>query len=152
MKFWDSSAIVPLLVREPTSEKVESLLHRDPDMVVWWGTPVECRSALARVRREGSLLESSLRKCMALLDHLRARALEVQPVEEVRARAERLLLVHPLRAADALQLAASLIWCRERPQGVKFVSLDDRLRGAAVLEGFTVLPYPEEVHDADFPG
>lgn len=151
MRFWDSSAIVPLLLREPTTEKIESLLHRDPDLVMWWGTPSECVSALARVRREGSLSKSSLSKCLTLLDHLRARSLEVQPVDEVRARAERLLLVHPLRAADALQLAASLIWCRERPRGVKFVSLDDRLRGAAVLEGFSVLPYPEEVHDADFP-
>jgi uncharacterized protein len=151
LRFWDSTAILPLLVREPTTDKVEGLLHRDPDLVIWWGTPAECVSALARVRHEGGLSRSSLRRCLEILDHLRARALEVQPVEEVRARAERLLLVHPLRASSALQLAASLIWCRERPRGVKLVSFDALLRGAAVLEGFTVLPYPEEVHDADFP-
>src|SRR5262249_26471123 len=105
----------------------------------------------ARVRRSDDLSDTGLRRSLKLLEHLRARVLEVQPVEEVRARAERLLLVHPLRAADSLQLAAALIWCRERPRGVKFVSLDDRLRGGVALEGFPVLPYPEDVHEGDAP-
>jgi len=65
----------------------------------------------------------------------------------VRARAARLLSLHPLRAADALQLAAALVWCRERTAEAPFVCLDDRLRLAAAREGFRVLPYAEEVHE-----
>jgi len=151
MKFWDSSAVVPLLVREPTSEQIEAVLRLDPEIVLWWATPVECASALMRVHREGDLTSSGLHRAQALLESLRERAYEIQPVEEVRARAQRLLAVHRLRAADSLQLAAALVWCRERPQGVRFVCLDDRLRGAAVLEGFLVVPYAEVVHDEELP-
>jgi len=147
VKFWDSSALVPLLVRQPASERLEGLLRRDPAVVLWWGAAVECASALARLQREGTLQRSGLRQAHQVLDHLRARAFEVEPVEEVRARALRLLAVHPLRAADSLQLAAALLWCRERPQRVGFVSLDDALRLAAGAEGFQVMPYGEDVHE-----
>lgn len=142
MRFWDSSALIPLLVREPTSEKLENLLRLDPELVLWWATPVECASALARLSREGNLTGSGLRQAQELLESLRGQAYEVQPVEEVRARAQRLLAVHRLRAADSLQLAAALVWCRERPQGVRFVCLDDRLNTAAGLEGFSLQPEP----------
>ncbi len=148
MKFWDSSALVPLLLRQPTSERLEGLLRRDPAIVLWWAGAVECASALARLQREGMLARSGLRQAHQVLDHLRARAFEVAPVEDVRARAMRLLAVHQLRGADSLQLAAALVWCRERPQRVGFVCLDDRLRLAAAGEGFQVMPYAEEVHEA----
>jgi uncharacterized protein len=142
VRFWDSSAIIPLLVREPGSEKLENLLRLDPELVLWWATPVECASALARLSREAKLTGSGLRQAQALLEGLRGQAYEVQPVEEVRARAQRLLAVHRLRAADSLQLAAALVWCREHPQGVHFVCLDDRLNTAAGLEGFSLQPEP----------
>jgi hypothetical protein len=48
--------------------------------------------------------------------------------------------MHPLRAADALQLAAALIWVEEQPHGESFVSLDPRLRDSAAREGFTLVP------------
>ncbi|HZF13436.1 MAG TPA: type II toxin-antitoxin system VapC family toxin [Thermoanaerobaculia bacterium] len=147
MRFWDSSALVPLLIQQSASRRIEDLLGRDPEVVLWWATPVECRSALARVEREGRLAQSGVRQAQDLLDYLRARAFEVQPVEEVRSRAERLLAVHPLRAGDSLQLSAALLWCREHPRGVGFVCLDDRLRLAAAREGFLVMPYSEEVHE-----
>lgn len=147
MRFWDSSALLPLLVQEPRSSEIEGILQRDPEVALWWATPVECVSALARVHREGGLTRSGLQKARDILDHLRTVCFEVQPVEEVRSRAERLLAVHRLRAADSLQLAAALVWCRERPRGVNFVSLDDRLRLAAAREGLLVMPYAEEVHE-----
>jgi hypothetical protein len=53
MRFWDSSAIVPLLVREPASDAITSEYEHEPDMLVWWATPIECVSALARLEREG---------------------------------------------------------------------------------------------------
>jgi predicted nucleic acid-binding protein len=150
VKFWDSSAVIPLLLPQPASQHLERLLRRDPAVVLWWGSAVECTSGLARLQREGTLGRSALRQAHHLLEQFRERAAEVQPVTEVRARALRLLAVHPLRAADSLQLAAALFWCRERPQRVGFVCLDDRLRIAASGEGFQVLPYPEDVHEARF--
>ena len=48
MKFWDSSAVVPLLVVEQQRDELLGLLQRDPRMLVWWGTLVECTAALAR--------------------------------------------------------------------------------------------------------
>jgi uncharacterized protein len=149
VKFWDSSALIPLLLREPTSARLQDLLRRDPAVAIWWGTPVECAGALARRQREGVLARSGLRQAHAALDGLRARATEIEPTEEVRSRALRLLAVHPLRAGDALQLAAALVWSQERVRGVGFVSMDDRLRGAAAREGFQVLPYAEDVHEVE---
>lgn len=149
MRFWDSSALIPLLLQEPTSARLQDLLRRDPALAVWWGTPVECASALARRQRDGTVGRSGLRQAQATLDSLRARASEIAPTEEVRSRALRLLAVHSLRAGDALQLAAALIWSQERVRGVGFVCLDDRLRGAAAREGFQVLPYAEDVHEIE---
>lgn len=64
----------------------------------------------------------------------------VAPTAPLRDRAGRLLAAHPLRTADALQLAAALAWCDDVPRGESFVCLDERLREAARREGFAVLP------------
>ena len=140
MKFWDTSAWVPLLVREPSTPAVEAVLKEDPDPVVWWGGAVECVSALSAAARDGRLAPQELQTALSTLRALREFAFEIAPAEEVRSRAMRLLLSHPLRAADALQLASALVWCREQTAGAGFVSLDDRLRAAATREGFDVLP------------
>jgi hypothetical protein len=84
LKFWDSSALLPLLAKQPASARVEELIRQDPEVVLWWGTPVECASGLARLHREG-LPASNLRKAHGLLDHLHSHAYEIQPGEEVRA-------------------------------------------------------------------
>ncbi|HVG06091.1 MAG TPA: hypothetical protein VNM67_00135 [Thermoanaerobaculia bacterium] len=83
-----------------------------------------------------------------MLRSLLAHAVEIEPCEEVRDLASQLAAKHPLRAADALQLAAALDWCGGNTHGESFVCLDDRLRGAAALDGFRVLPYSEEVNEA----
>lgn len=140
MKFWDTSALAPLLRDEPMSGVMEDLLREDADLLLWWGTPVECTSALGRNHRAGDLSLEDLNGRLAELQALRAAALEVQPSDELRARAMRLLLVHPLRAADALQLAAALLGCRDQPQSMSFVCADTRLREAAQREGFEVQP------------
>jgi predicted nucleic acid-binding protein len=118
------------------------LAEADEEIVAWWGSRLECISALSRRRREGLLPADVEIKARAVLSALAAAWSEVQPTEAVRLRAERLLMVHPLRAADALQLAAALVWAEESPQGVEFVCLDQRLKEAAQKEGFTVLPHP----------
>ena len=55
MRFWDSSAVVALLAAEAAHDHVAEILAADPAMLVWWATPVECASAIARRERDGSL-------------------------------------------------------------------------------------------------
>jgi predicted nucleic acid-binding protein len=135
VKFWDSSALVPLILRQPRTAEARALLEEDDGLVVWWGSPVECASAIARLRREGQLTAAGERDARSLLEALRRSWFEVQPGDLVREQALRLLRVHTLRAADALQLAAALEWAGAPPDG-EFVTFDDRLREAAVREGF----------------
>ena len=140
MRFWDSSAIIPLCLKESTSEAVKGLLKSEEDMVVWWTTRIECLSALSRRQREKTLSSGDSLKAKDILSALAEAWSEVQPTEIIRQRAERLLSIHPLRAADALQLAAALIWAQENPHGLGLVCLDHNLREAALREGFSVLP------------
>jgi len=140
MRFWDSSAIIPLCLKEQMSDTVKRLIKNDEDVVVWWATRIECFSALSRRRREGALSADAEVKAKAILSALSAEWSEVEPSEVVRRRAERLLPIHPLRSADAFQLAAALIWAQENPQGHEIVCLDQSLREAAHKEGFIVIP------------
>ena len=140
MRFWDASAIVPLLVSEPASRTVLGLAERDPEMLVWWGTPVECVSAVARREREGALSPADVSEAVRRLRGIAAAWQEVLPADSVRVSAQRLLRVHPLRAADSLQLAAALLACEQDPPSLELVCLDDRLAEAAGREGFPVVP------------
>ena len=135
MRFWDSSAIVPLLLEQPSSARARALLEEDPDIVAWWGTSVECASAVARLRRDGYLDASEEAASLRMLERLRTGWYEVVPGEPVRALALRILRLHPLRSADALQLAAALEWSGMPANGV-VVTFDERLARSAELEGF----------------
>lgn len=138
MQFWDSSAIVPLCVHLPVTPRVRRILAQDRDMIVWWGTPVEVRSAVARLAREG-LLRGSAAAWERSLSALRRSWREILPSEGVRELAEALPDRHGVTAGDAFQLAAALAWCRGRPRGRAFVCLDRRLAEAAHAAGFAVM-------------
>lgn len=139
MRFWDSSAVLPLLVMERGTAVLVNLLAADPLMLCWWGTSVECHSGMRRRVRDGSLDSPGFVDAERLLAQYLAAAVEIEPKQEVREKASRLLKDHPLRAADALQLAAAITG-REALGTLEFVCLDDRLRAAAIHEGFTVIP------------
>ncbi|HYG66837.1 MAG TPA: type II toxin-antitoxin system VapC family toxin, partial [Anaeromyxobacteraceae bacterium] len=126
MRFWDASALVPLLVSEPASDPVLALLNGDSELLVWWGSPVECVSALARREREGAMTPAAVTAATDRLRMLAAAWQEVLPGDGIRAAAQRLLRVHPLRAADALQLAAAVIASEHDPASLPFVCLDER--------------------------
>lgn len=138
MRFWDTSALVPLLAEEPTTASVQGIYGEQP-AIVWWGTVVECASAVARLEREGSLSPAQSVEAFARLDALRLSWIEIEAGDEVREVARRMLRVHPLRASDALQLAAAWLGSERRPASLPFVTLDDRLRMAAAREGFPLL-------------
>ena len=140
MRFWDTSAVVPLCVREPASPAARRLLAPDPAMATWWATRTECVSALARRRRERGLTGGGEERARRVLEVLAAAWSEILPSEALRDGAERLLAVHPVRAGDAFQLAAALVWTHGRTRGRAFVCLDERLREAARREGFRILP------------
>jgi predicted nucleic acid-binding protein len=132
--------MVPLLVAERRSEEISDLVREDPAMVVWWGSRVECVSALRRLERKDQLAASAAREALSLLDTLAGAWSEVLPSEALRAEAERALAVHPLRSTDALQLAAALTWRGGPARPAGLVCLDERLRDAASREGFALLP------------
>jgi uncharacterized protein len=137
MTFWDSSALAALLLAEETSSLREEQYRSDPAVLIWFATPAEIESALTRRRRDGSLAREEENHARRRLFHLSESWMEVEPRRQVRDRAIRLLRVHPLRAADALQLAAALVCSRERPETMAFLTGDQRLRSAAEAEGFT---------------
>jgi predicted nucleic acid-binding protein len=138
LRFWDSSAIIPLTVTEASTEAMRAVAEEDPVMCVWWGTEVECVSALAGLDREGALSQGAITVALERLDLLVEGWNEVQPVAAVRTVARRLLRVHPVRAADALQLAAAVVAAEGQPASLRIVTLDERLAAAARREGFTV--------------
>jgi len=139
VKFWDASAIVPLLVAEPTTRRLQGLAARDPDMLVWWGSAVECASALARLERAAALDVKGIALASHRLTQLANGWHEIEPSEIVRESAMRFLRVHPLRAADALQLAAAFIAAEHRPASLQVVTIDERLADAARKEGFALV-------------
>jgi uncharacterized protein len=139
VKFWDASAIVPLLVAEPTTPRLQTLARRDPDMLVWWGSEVECVSALARLERGAALEAKAAELASRRLKQLAGGWHEIEPSEIVRESAIRFLRVHPLRAADALQLAAAFAASERRPASLDVVILDERLADAARKEGFALI-------------
>ena len=139
MRFSDSSTLMPLLVPEARSDQLVALMRNDPAAAVWWATPVECASALARLEREGRLAETERKAAAQRLSRAARGWTEVPPIERVRDQATRLLRLHPLRAADALQLGAALVLADFEPRTLPFVTLDAQLGAAAGREGFEVL-------------
>jgi predicted nucleic acid-binding protein len=138
LRFWDSSAIVPLIVGDASTEAMQAVAEKDPVMCVWWATEIECVSALARLEREGALTDTATTAALERLDLLAEAWNELQPVVAVRGAARRLLRVHALRGADALQLAAAVVAAEGLPSSLDIVTLDRRLAAAARREGFSV--------------
>lgn len=138
MAFWDASAIVPLCCSQAATARGRRLLAKDRRMVVWWGTPVEAHSAFARLVRDDALSAVERTAAVRRLNQLRTAWNEILPSDQVRSKAEELFDDHPVRAADALQLAAALVWCRDQPRRRPFVCFDERLVKVAATLGFTV--------------
>lgn len=135
MNLWDSSALVPLLIEEAASAEMNRLLEADKEIAVWWGTPTECWSALARREREAAWPPATTDEALRNLERIMERAHEVPPKVAVRAASRRLLFTHGLRTADALQLAAAVVLAGSEVAAMGFVTLDDVLARAARKEG-----------------
>jgi uncharacterized protein len=139
VRFWDPSALVPLIVEEATSPACRRLARDRSEMAVWTLTRTEMISGVWRRARNGDLDPSAMTRLLNRIAALAARWTEVTDVDLVRDRAERLLAQHALRAADALQIGAALVLTRERPRGRELVAADGELARAATAEGFRVI-------------
>jgi predicted nucleic acid-binding protein len=138
VRFWDSSALLPLFLPERFTQRAEIWLESDPRVTIWTLTRVEVLSAISRRRRlepeAAGLLQIARREVMrSWLSWM-----EVTDVASVRRHAERIVETHPLRAADALQLRAAIVAAENVPATLEFVTLDRRLADAAEREGFPV--------------
>ena len=142
MRFWDSSAVIPLLVEQQGSSLTDRWLQEDSRLVVWTLTETELASALRRLVREGGLAEQLAADAEQLAVELLRRVDQVTDIEQVKAQARRVLRLHALRAAEALQLGAALAWADGRPESLVMHTFDQRLALAAQREGFTVIPGP----------
>ncbi len=140
MRFWDSSAIVPLLVLEEETDLCLKALDIDPEAMVWTMSQVEVFSAICRRVREGFLSEDSLDPIKKRMHVFFDSAFEIVSIQKVKDRALRLLQVHSLKAADALQLASALVVTQEDPIRMPIMSFDNQLNQAAKREGFAVNP------------
>jgi predicted nucleic acid-binding protein len=139
LAFWDASALVPLCVRQ-TNTPQSLLWRRRYQTVIWWLTPVEIASALARLLRIGQLDTNGWGRALKLGRALDEAWFVIKPTEALRTRAVDIVKRYDLRAADALQLAAAVEWCEAAPRGRKFLSVDKKLREAATLIGFDAYP------------
>lgn len=139
MRFWDASALVPLLVQDEPNTALERLYADGKDIWVWWVTPVEIASSVARRERRGEFTTQVASVAYSVLARMSTAWHEVLPGEPLRQAAQRLLRVHPLRAADSLQLAAALAVAGSGTESPEFVCCDARLAEAAGREGLKVI-------------
>ena len=139
MENFRKAPLVPLCNWQTQTQAARQARRLFPHLVVWWATSLECTSALRRLERARALTAQETQQALQELDRLRQRWTEIAPQEAVRDTAQRLLDKHDLRAADSLQLAAALVWCKAYPKGKTFVCGDAKLLAAAANEGFTVV-------------
>lgn len=137
--FWDTSAVVPLCVMQAATPSARRI-HRDVSIkTIWWGTAVEIRSSFARLRRTGELEDKDFEIAVNKWLAISKRGRKIPPSQRVLDLAATMPDRHALRALDAFQLAAALIWCGERPRNRPFICADKRLGDVARDAGFDVV-------------
>lgn len=136
MNYWDASALVAMLARSPAAASYRAIAAQSR-IFTWWGSYVECACAIARRARDGSV-PSQTAESYRMLELLAQDWREIQPSERLRRAALRVAKNHPLRAGDALHLAAALLSSGFEPHAVRFLTEDLRLKQAAEREGFVV--------------
>lgn len=137
-RYFDASALVKRYVRERGSTTVRRLLTSGTAASSRL-SDVEVSSGIIRRAREGAFtLQQRDRMLAALLRDVKALAV-VEMTPEIVADARAVLLRHPLRAGDAVQLASCLHLQRHLGHPIPFVAFDGRLVEAARAEGLTVI-------------
>jgi uncharacterized protein len=143
LRFWDASALLPLIVEEQGSALALKWLREDHDVMLWGLTRLELASAIERRSREGRLRPAERASALRVASRLADDAHEIVDLAAVRARATAVLARHPLRPADAAQLGAALLVADPEPASLTMVVLDRRLAAAAEREGLSVLTWTD---------
>lgn len=136
--FFDSSAIIPILLQQPFSTRARQLLRKYQKPVLAWTTPIEVQSALSRLSRHGYLNDKDYQTALDRFRSIEDIRIEVLPTAILRELAREILQTYDLRAADAIQIGSALLWCNQKPKGNAFVTFDARLADAAAKAGFAV--------------
>jgi predicted nucleic acid-binding protein len=137
VSYWDASALLPLVVREVRTSSYLRLA-RSEAVVTWWGSYLECVSAIQRRAREGLAAPPQTAESYRLLEELAGDWREVGESDQLRRAATRFLRTHKLRTNDALQLGAAMVAGHFEPREVRFRSDDRQLLRAAEKEGFAL--------------
>jgi uncharacterized protein len=137
MRFWDSSAIVPALIQQHSTKRVLELIAEDKNIVVSWLTYFECYSALTCLEREG-LSTDEFERSSNLLDQLKLSWITILQSDKLAREVRRVLRIHPLKCADAIQLGSALVASNTISDRIEFCCLDAQLSLAARKEGLTI--------------
>src|SRR6516162_10043846 len=110
-----------LLIAEASTRRVQALAASDPDMLVWWGSAVECVSALARLERSAALDARATLLAFDRLKQLAAGWHEIEPSDIVR------------ETGDTVHSSTSAASCR---CGAARSSLRRRRTTAGLVDGY----------------
>jgi len=137
--FWDTSALLPICCSQASFTVLSKRFAKQfSKKAIWWGTSIEIQSALSRLLQEGDLDDQQFVKAQRRWEILSKVLYVVEPKIRVREIAETLPQIYGLRVLDSFQLAAALVWCKEKLRNRPFVCYDDKLAKAAEKAGFTV--------------
>ena len=133
--YFDTSAVVPLLIAEPGSARAASLWDSADRIVSIRLVYPETRAALAQAERLGRLTARQLRDAVTGFDSLFEEIDIVEVDDALARRAGELAEVRQLRGYDAVHLAAA---DRVRDPNVVVIAGDGALLDAATAEGMAV--------------
>ena len=142
----ESSAVLAWLLGESKGDKVRVLLSEAAGVFTSVLTLVETDRVLIRAHLSGGLSEANLANRRGWLARAHRHWHLLQLHEEVLDRARQPFPGEPIRTLGALHLASALA-ARTAVPGVALLTLDDRVRRAAVRLGFEVLPPPTLIAD-----
>ena len=137
--YFDTSAVVPLLIVEPGSARAATLWDGADRVVSVRLIYPETRAALAQAQRLDRLTTRQLRDAVTELDSLFQEIDLVEVDDALARRAGELAEVRQLRGYDAVHLAAA---DRVHDPNVVITAGDGALLDAATAEGMTVAPLP----------
>lgn len=139
MKFWDTSALVPLITKEERTPDCQRIIGTDRNVAVSFITPLELTSTIWKRGRRW-IDQAAFRRSLFKIAEFESNWTNVDDAEDILKLARQLITLYVLRSSDAIQLAAALHLVDDHPEDLPFVSLDNDLRRAARSEGFAVLP------------
>jgi hypothetical protein len=142
--FVDTSALVKLY--NPESGHIAVTSIGEP-LVIARLAFVELPAALWRKQREGHLSATAAATLTSAFevdyygdDDVEPRFAVVRLDDELLAVAAKLVARFPLRAGDAIQLASAIEARAAAPEITGLAAFDSRLRDAAAIEGFALIP------------